>query len=287
MTEQTLQPARRRGTARGSRGGTVATHVVLVLGAVLMVFPFVWQLLTALKSQAESMTVPVTLLPREWLWENVAQVFEVLPFAEQLGVSTVVALARTAGQLALCSLAAYAFARLQFRGREVIFALFLSVLMVPSQLLILPQYEIIVSLGLLNTVTALILPGLFSAFGTFLLRQFFLTLPREMEEAALLDGASRWRIYWNIMLPLVRPALAALAVITLMNAWNDLLWPLVVNTDPTVMPISAGLTTLQGQFATDYPVLMAGALMASLPMLVVFVLLQRQFVQGIALSGSK
>lgn len=280
-------PTRRRGTARGTRGGTIATHVVLLLGAVVMIFPFVWQLLTALKSQAESMTVPVTLLPREWLWSNVVQVFEVLPFAEQLGVSTVVALARTLGQLALCSLAAYAFARLQFRGREVIFALFLSVLMVPSQLLILPQYEIIVSLGLLNTVTALILPGLFSAFGTFLLRQFFLTMPREMEEAALLDGASRWRIYWNIMLPLVRPALAALAVITLMSSWNDLLWPLVVNTDPTVMPISAGLTTLQGQFATDYPVLMAGALMASLPMLVVFVLLQRQFVQGIALSGSK
>jgi len=265
----------------------VATHVVLLLGAVVMVFPFVWQLLTALKSQSEAMTVPVTLLPQEWLWENVAQVFDVLPFAEQLGVSTIVALARTAGQLALCSLAAYAFARLEFRGRELIFALFLSVLMVPSQLLILPQYEIIVSLGLLNTVVALILPGLFSAFGTFLLRQFFLGLPREMEEAALLDGASRWRIYWNIMLPLVKPALAALAVITLMNSWNDLLWPLVVNTDPTVMPISAGLTTLQGQFSTDYPVLMAGSLLASLPMLLVFILLQRQFVQGIALSGSK
>lgn len=280
-------PIRRRGTARGSRLGGVATHVVLLLGAVVMVFPFVWQLLTALKSQSEAMTVPVTLLPQEWLWENVAQVFEVLPFAEQLGVSTIVALARTAGQLALCSLAAYAFARLEFRGRELIFALFLSVLMVPSQLLILPQYEIIVSLGLLNTVVALILPGLFSAFGTFLLRQFFLGLPREMEEAALLDGASRWRIYWNIMLPLVKPALAALAVITLMNSWNDLLWPLVVNTDPTVMPISAGLTTLQGQFSTDYPVLMAGSLLASLPMLLVFILLQRQFVQGIALSGSK
>lgn len=283
----TSAPTRRRGTARGSRLGGVATHVVLLLGAVVMVFPFVWQLLTALKSQSEAMTVPVTLLPQDWLWENVAQVFEVLPFAEQLGVSTIVALARTAGQLAMCSLAAYAFARLEFRGRELIFALFLSVLMVPSQLLILPQYEIIVSLGLLNTVVALILPGLFSAFGTFLLRQFFLGLPREMEEAALLDGASRWRIYWNIMLPLVKPALAALAVITLMNSWNDLLWPLVVNTDPTVMPISAGLTTLQGQFSTDYPVLMAGSLLASLPMLLVFILLQRQFVQGIALSGSK
>jgi len=289
MTDVTTNPAptRRRGTARGTRLGGVATHLVLVLGAVLMAFPFVWQLLTALKSQAEAMTVPVRLLPQEWLWENVARVFEVLPFAEQLGVSTVVAIARTIGQLALCSLAAYAFARLEFRGRELIFALFLSVLMVPSQLLILPQYQIIVSLGLLNTVVALILPGLFSAFGTFLLRQFFLGLPREMEEAALLDGASRWRIYWNIMLPLVKPALAALAVITLMNSWNDLLWPLVVNTDPSVMPISAGLTTLQGQFSTDYPVLMAGSLLASLPMLVVFILLQRQFVQGIALSGSK
>ncbi|MVA76579.1 ABC transporter permease subunit [Auraticoccus sp. F435] len=286
MSESVAALRGRRGP-RGSLAGSVATHVVLVLGAVAMVGPFVWQLLTSLKTQTEAITAPPTLLPQRWLWSNYAEVDSALPFLQQLANSAVMAGVRTVGQLVLCSLAAYAFARLRFPGRNLLFALFLSVLMVPSQLLILPQYEIIVSLGLLNTLPALVLPGLFSAFGTFLLRQFFLTIPDEIEEAALLDGAGRLRIFWSVMLPMVKPALAALAVITLMNAWNDLLWPLVVNTDPSVLPISAGLTTLQGQYSTNYPVLMAGSLLASIPMIVVYLVLQRQFVQGIALSGSK
>jgi multiple sugar transport system permease protein len=276
----------RRG-ARSTRTGSVLTHAVLVLGAVAMIGPFAWQVLTAFKSLPETTTVPPTVLPQEWLWSNFADVFALLPFARQLANSLIVAAAVTLGQLAFCSLGAYAFARLEFRGRELIFALFLSVLMVPKQLLILPQYQIISALGLLNTLPALILPGLFSAFGTFLLRQFFATIPRDLEEAALLDGAGRFRIFFSIMLPLVRPALAALAVITAMYSWNDLLWPLVVNTDPASMPISAGLTSLQGQEWTNYPVLMAGALMASIPMLLAYLALQRQFVQGIALSGTK
>ena len=274
-------------SARGTRTGSVLTHAALVLGAVAMIGPFVWQLLTAFKSLPETTTVPPPLLPREWQWSNFADVFEALPFGQQLVNSLIVAVAVTVGQLAFCSLGAYAFARLEFRGRELIFALFLSVLMVPKQLLILPQYQIMSDLGLLNTLTALILPGLFSAFGTFLLRQFFATIPKDLEEAALLDGASRFRIFFSIMLPLVKPALAALAVITVMHSWNDLLWPLVVNTSPSTMPISAGLTSLQGQEWTDYPVLMAGSLMASVPMLLAYLALQRQFVQGIALSGTK
>ena len=274
-------------SARGTRTGSVLTHAVLVLGAVAMIGPFVWQLLTAFKSLPETTTVPPTLLPQEWLWSNFGEVFALLPFAQQLANSLIVAAAVTLGQLAFCSLGAYAFARLEFRGRELLFALFLSVLMVPKQLLILPQYQIVSDLGLLNTLPALILPGLFSAFGTFLLRQFFATIPKDFEEAALLDGAGRFRIFFSIMLPLVKPALAALAVITVMYSWNDLLWPLVVNTDPDTMPISAGLTSLQGQEWTDYPVLMAGSLMASIPMLLAYLALQRQFVQGIALSGTK
>ncbi|MHA6625841.1 carbohydrate ABC transporter permease [Pseudonocardia sichuanensis] len=274
-------------SARVTRTGSVLTHAVLVLGAVAMIGPFVWQLLTAFKSLPETTTVPPTVFPQEWLWSNFADVFDALPFAQQLVNSLIVASVVTVGQLAFCSLGAYAFARLEFRGRELIFALFLSVLMVPKQLLILPQYQIMSDLGLLNTLTALVLPGLFSAFGTFLLRQFFATIPKDLEEAALLDGAGRFRIFFSIMLPLVKPALAALAVITVMHSWNDLLWPLVVNTAPATMPISAGLTSLQGQEWTDYPVLMAGSLMASIPMLLAYLALQRQFVQGIALSGTK
>ena len=268
-------------------GGAIATHAVLSLGALTMLFPFLWQVLTAFKTMPESVRVPPTLLPERWRLDAFSEVFSALPFGQMLTNSLLNTAGRTLGQLVFCSLAAYAFARMQFRGRNVLFALFLSVLMVPAQLLILPQHEIITRLGLLNSVPALFLPGMFSAFGTFLLRQFFLSLPRELEEAARIDGAGSFRIFWSIMLPLVRPALAALAVITAMWSWNDLLWPLVVNTDPEAMPISAGLTSLEGQYMTNYPVLMAGSVVASLPMLVLYLLLQRHFVQGIALSGTK
>ncbi|MEU6824114.1 carbohydrate ABC transporter permease [Streptomyces atriruber] len=267
--------------------GSVATHAVLSLGALVMVFPFLWQLLTALKTLAETSRVPPTFLPDTWNWSSFDEVFTALPFREMLTNSLINTVGRTLGQLVFCSLAAYAFARMQFRGRNALFALFLSVLMVPSSLLVLPQYDIIQSLGLLNSTPALFLPGMFSAFGTFMLRQFFLTLPKELEEAARIDGAGPFRIFWSIMLPLIRPALAALAVITAMWSWNDLLWPLIVNTDPQQMPISAGLTSLKGQYETNYPVMMAGSLIASLPMLLVYVFLQRHFVQSVALSGSK
>ncbi|WP_399933448.1 carbohydrate ABC transporter permease [Streptomyces kanamyceticus] len=274
-------------TRTRGRAGSIATHAALSLGALVMVFPFLWQLLTALKTLAETSRVPPTFLPDDWNRESFEKVFTALPFREMLTNSVLNTVGRTLGQLVFCSLAAYAFARMRFRGRNVLFALFLSVLMVPSSLLVLPQYDIIQSLGLLNSAPALFLPGMFSAFGTFMLRQFFLTLPMEMEEAARIDGAGSFRIFWSIMLPLIRPALAALAVITAMWSWNDLLWPLVVNTDPSTMPISAGLTSLEGQFETNYPVMMAGSLIASLPMLLVYVFLQRHFVQSVALSGSK
>ncbi|OEU86477.1 sugar ABC transporter permease [Streptomyces oceani] len=260
---------------------------MLCLGAVIMVFPFVWQVLTAYKTMPESVQVPPSFLPESWRGDAFREVFSALPFLEMLGNSLLNTLGRTLGQLVFCSLAAYAFARMQFRGKNVLFAIFLSVLMVPAQLLILPQHQIIQEMGLLNSVPALFLPGMFSAFGVFLLRQFFMSLPKELEEAARIDGAGSLRIFWSVMLPLVRPALAALAVITSMWSWNDLLWPLVVNTDPEAMPISAGLTSLEGQFLTNYPVLMAGSAVASLPMLILYLLLQRHFVQGIALSGSK
>ncbi|WP_240660075.1 carbohydrate ABC transporter permease [Streptomyces sp. WAC 01529] len=274
---------------RGKRGraGSIATHAVLSLGALVMVFPFLWQLLTALKTLAETSRVPPTFLPDKWNGASFEEVFTALPFREMLTNSVLNTVGRTLGQLVFCSLAAYAFARMRFRGRNVLFALFLSVLMVPSSLLVLPQYDIIQGLGLLNSAPALFLPGMFSAFGTFMLRQFFLALPKELEEAARIDGAGSFRVFWSIMLPLLRPALAALAVITAMWSWNDLLWPLIVNTDPAKMPISAGLTSLEGQYETNYPVMMAGSLIASLPMLLVYVFLQRHFVQSVALSGTK
>jgi multiple sugar transport system permease protein len=261
-------------------------HTILIASALAMVAPFVWQIITSLKSLSNATKVPPSLLP-EGRWDNYGKVFEVLPFGHQFLNTVLMAGLRTVGQVLFCSMAAYAFARLRFPGRNVLFGILLSVLMVPPQLFIIPQYQIMSSLGWLNSLQALVVPGLFSAFGVFLLRQFFLGLPKELEEAAAIDGAGPVRIYWSIVLPLARPGLVALSLLVLLWSWNDLFWPLVVNTDPGKMTLSAGLASLQGQFQTDYPVLMAGSLLASLPIIAVFTLLQRQFIQGIATSGIK
>jgi multiple sugar transport system permease protein len=271
---------------RRHRVPIVATVVVAISGFV-MVFPFLWELLTSLKSLGESTSVPPVIFPHRWRWENYSRVFEAIPFAQQFLNTVIITAGRVAGQLLFCSLAAFAFARLTFRGRNVIFVLFLSILMVPSQLYVIPQYQIMESLGWLNSLKALIVPGLFSAFGVFLLRQFFLALPRELEDAARTDGCNPLQTYWYVMLPLVRPGLIALGVLTTIWSWNDLLWPLIVNTDPDKMPLSAGLASLQGQRLTDFPVLMAGALLATLPMIVLFTVMQRHFIDSIASTGMK
>ncbi|WP_425837029.1 carbohydrate ABC transporter permease [Streptomyces fractus] len=262
-------------------------HVLLVLGAVITVFPLLWELLTSFKSFGESVRVPPTILPAHWDFSNYAKVFDGVPFGQQFVNTLVMALLRTAAQLLLCSMAAYAFARIRFPGRGPIFLGFLAVLMVPGQLFLLPQYQIMQNLGWLDSMQALVVPGMFSAFGTFLLRQFFMGLPEEVEEAARLDGANPFTVFWRIALPLARPGLLALGILTFLWSWNDLMWPLIVNTDPAKMPLSAGLAALQGAHLTEYPVLMAGSLLATLPVIVVFVAMQRQFIQGIAFSGMK
>jgi multiple sugar transport system permease protein len=262
------------------------THLVLAVAGAVMVFPFVWEFATSVKSLTSATRVPPTLVP-DWRWANYGRVFDLLPFGQQFLNTALMTVGRTVGQLLFCSMAAYAFARLRFPGRGLIFGVFLSVLMVPPPLFVIPQYEIMAKLGWLNTLQALIVPGMFSAFGTFLLRQFFLGLPRELDEAAKLDGASPLRIYWSVMLPLAKPGLLALGILTTLWSWNDLFWPLIVNTDPERMTLSAGLASLQGQFQTNYPVLMAGSLLASMPVIAVFVVAQRHFIEGIAMTGRK
>ncbi|WP_116951041.1 carbohydrate ABC transporter permease [Jiangella endophytica] len=269
------------------RSRHLVTHVVLMAGALLMVSPFLWQFLTSLKTLGESTRIPLTVLPEAPRWENYSAFFDVVPVGS-MAVNSVLALAlRVAGQLLVASLAAYVFARLRFRFRGPLLAGFLVVLMVPPQLFVIPQYEVIRTMGWLNSVQALALPGMFSAFGVFVLYQFMRTLPPELDEAARMDGANPWQIYLRIILPLCRPALAALTILTSLFSWNDLLWPLIVNTVPDRMTLPVGLATLQGAQGTDYPVLMAGSLLTILPMVLVFVLLQKQFIRGIAMSGLK
>jgi multiple sugar transport system permease protein len=262
-------------------------HVFLSFGALIMVGPFLWEVLTAFKTFGESIHVPPVLIPAQFNFDNFAEVFDSLPFGHMFLNTVLMTAARTAGQVIFCSLAGYAFARLQFPGRELIFMLFLGVMMVPSQMFLIPQYQLMQDWRLLNSLPALFLPGMFSAFGTFLMRQFFMQLPRDLEEAARLDGANTWQIYWMIMLPLAAPGMLALGLLVAIWSWNDLLWPLVVNTDPEKMPLSAGLANLKGEHLTNYPVLMAGSLMASLPLIIAFIIFQKQLIQGIATTGTK
>lgn len=265
---------------------SLARHGVVLAAALLMVVPFLWMVLTSLKTLGEATHVPPVILPPHAKWENYRDVLSALPFATLYVNTALMAVGRTAGQLAFCSLAGYAFARLEFPGRRLLFLVCLSVLMVPSQIFLIPQYLIMKELGWLNSLQALIAPGLFSAFGTFLLRQFFMVLPRDLEEAARLDGANPGQIYWYVMLPLAKPGLVALAILSMLWSWNDLLWPLIVNMEPSKMTLAAGIASLQGQYLTDFPLLMAGTVLAILPMVVAFFLLQRLFIEGIALTGS-
>lgn len=270
-----------------SKRRKILIHALLIIGAIAMVTPFLWMVLTSFKTLGEASQVPPKIFPSVLQWGNYTEVFTSFPFAEFYWNTFITTVIKTIGQLFLCSLAAYAFARIKFPGRNFFFILYLSVLMIPPQAFLIPQYQIISNLGLLNSLTALVLPGLFSAFGTFLLRQFFMTMPDELEEAAKIDGCNHFQIYWKIMLPLAKPGLVALAIFTIIWSWNDLLWPLIVNSSPDKMPLSAGLASLQGQYSTNYPILMAGTFLASWPLIVIFMFFQKSFVEGIALSGKK
>lgn len=285
MSERTTATFERTTAKRA--GGNAVAHVVLIIGSLVMLFPFAWQILASFSTNAEITAVPPQLFPSALHPENYVAVFERLPFLSQFTVSIIITVVRVGAQLILCSMAGYAFARMRFPGRNVIFALVLAILLVPPQVFLLSQYQIVQGLGLLNTIAGIVLPGLFSAFGTFLMRQFFLGLPAELEEAARIDGANPWQVFWRVMLPLATPGLSALAVVGVLLSWNDLLWPLVVSTRPGAQPLSVGLAGLQGQYSTDYPVILAAALLACLPILVLFLFMQRRVIDGLAFSGMK
>ena len=265
----------------------IAVYIVLLSGVLITLLPFLWMLLTSLKTQSEAIHVPPVIFPAKPVLSNYTDVFKDVPFARMYLNTIISAVVTVAAQLLFCSMAAYAFAKLKFPGRDVIFVTLLAVLMVPSSFFILPQYLIIQKLGLLNTIPALFIPNLFSAFGTFLLRQFFLSLPSDLEDAAALDGCTPLTTYWRIMLPLAKPGLVSLGILTLRFAWNDLMWPLIVNTSQDKMTLTAGLAYMQGQYQTNFPEMMAGAMMAIIQLLVLFAVFKRQFIEGIALTGIK
>ncbi len=262
-------------------------HLVLAVGGFVMTFPFLWQIVMSLSTQAEVQSVTPTFWPSVLQWQNYADVFRLLPFFSQLQVSVLITIIQTGVQIVLCTFAGYAFARMHFRGRIFLFGVVLSILLIPSQVYLLSQYQIVQSLGWLNTLMGIVAPGLFSAFGTFLMYTAFKNLPIELEEAARLDGAGPFQIFTKVMLPLVGPSISVLAITTILFSWNLLLWPLVVSTQADQMPLAAGLATLSGNRQINYPVLMAASLMAMAPVLIMFIVLQRRVIDGLASTGLK
>jgi len=267
--------------------GKFIIYLILSLGVIIMVIPFIWMILTSIKTLGETTQVPPIIFPHIPQWDNYSKVLNSLPFGSFYLNTVISTVCKVFGQLIFCSMAAYAFARINFPAKNIIFLIALSMLMVPYQIFLVPQYRIIQQLNLLNTLPALILPGLFSSFGTFLLRQFFVTLPKELEEAARLDGCNHFQIYYKIMLPLAKPGLVALGIFTAVWSWNDLLWPLIINSSPDKLTLSAGLAFLQGQHTTNFPLLMAGSILAIWPMILLFIVFQNYFIKGIALTGTK
>lgn len=262
-------------------------YAALALGAAVMLLPFVWMVATSLKTEADIFRYPSELLPRTPTLTAYRDVWQRIPFARFFVNSLLFAGGVTALSLFLDSLTAFALARLEFRGREVCFWVILATLMVPFQITLIPLFVTVYELGWLDTYQGLIVPRATNAFGIFMLRQFFITLPRDLDDAARLDGASDFRVYWQIILPLARPALATLTVFHFMYNWNDFLWPLVVTSSTEMRTLPAGLTLFMGQHVVEHAVLMAGATISLVPLAVAFVLAQRHFVRGVALSGLK
>lgn len=265
-------------------------YLVLLLLTALFIGPLLWMVLTSFKTNAGAVQMPPTWIPNPFSTEGYSTIFYSetrTPVARWLANSTVAAGAHTLLVLATAAPAAYALARMEFRGKNAMFAVIVSTIFVPGLILLMPNYLIVDQLGWLDSIWALIVPEAAGAFGVFFLRQFFLSVPHEIEEAARLDGANRFQIFLNIVLPLSKPALATLAVLSFLSNWNNFLWPIYVLFSPEKLTLPAGLATLQNTYSTDYSVVMAGAVIASVPVLIVFTFAQRFIIQGVAGSAIK
>ncbi len=266
---------------------TALRYAALILSGATMLLPFLWMLTTSLKPPGAVLTIPPQILPRQLSLESYVAVASAVPLLRIFGNSLLVTLACVAGQLVTSALAAYAFARMHWRGRDTIFLLYLATLMVPQQVTITPLFILMQRLGWVDTYQGLIAPGLISAFGTFLLRQAMLGVPREYEEAAVIDGGTHWTLFRHVALPMVGPALATLAVLATMSSWNNFLWPLFITRDERLMTLPVGLALLHGRYTTEWGTVMAGAVITVLPIMLVYLAAQRAFVRGVALSGLK
>lgn len=266
----------------------ILTHLILICASLVMLFPFFWMILSSFKTVGEQMAIPMRILPGSFRnVENYRQAVEAVPFLRLYGNTLMMIAGRVLCAVIFSSMAGYGFARLDFPFKRLLFTIVLMQMMVPGQIFIVPQYMMLSKIKMLNSVFALIFPALVSAFGTFLLRQQYLSLPKELEEAAVLDGCNPWQTFTKVMVPITRASLASLAIFTAFFAWKDLMWPLIANNDLNLMPLAPGLSVLQGICNNNKGALMAGSVIATVPMLVLYIFCQKQFIEGIAQTGIK
>ncbi len=266
----------------------VLIHLILILVSITMLTPFMWMILTAFKTVTESTSVdPFVIFPEVWRVDAFKIVVENMNFLILYKNTLLLIFIRVILAVLTATMAGYAFGRLNFKGRDLAFSLVLIQMMVPSQIFIIPQYLMVSKLNMLNTMFALVFPGMVTAFGTFLLRQGFKGLPKDLEEAARLDGCNIGQTFLYVMAPLTRSGMVALGIFTAVFAYKELMWPMIVNTDKDMLVLSSALAQIQGQYSSKFPELMAASLIASIPMVVLYVIFQRQFIEGIATSGGK
>ncbi len=264
-----------------------ALYVLMTAISFIMVVPFIWMLSTSFKENGQVLIFPPQWIPNPWMWENYTYTWSAAKMGLYFRNTLIVTAALTAGQTVTCSLAAYAFSRLEFRGRDVIFLIYLGTMMIPIQVTLIPLYIIMRMFGWIDTFQGLIVPFIFSAYNTFLLRQSFLTLPKSLDESALIDGCNHMKIFLRIIVPLSKPALITQAIFCALWAWNDLLWPTVIANTDRVRTLVVGLQMFKSAYAIQWNYLMAGTCISIIPMLILYLFCQRYFVEGIALTGIK
>jgi multiple sugar transport system permease protein len=276
-------------TSRGGRNSSSTwSYVFLIGGLVLMVGPFLWMVLGSIKPESDFLQNPPTLLPTAATTNNYTRLFDQLDFPRFFFNSSVIALAVTVGNLLFCPMLGYALAKLRWRGKRLIMGLVLATLMVPAGITLIPNFILMSNLGLVNTYPGLILPFLAGPFGVFLMRQFMLGVPNELLEAARIDGAHEFRIYWSVVMPIATPVLATLGILTFLGNWNSFLYPLVMAQEPQMYTLPVALATFAtGQYQADHGMLMAGSVILVVPVLIVFILFQRWITEGIATTGLK
>lgn len=267
--------------------GKILSVLVLTIIAVIVMMPFVWMVLTSFKTYKETIKVPMQWLPGSVYWGNYQEVLTKMNFIQYYKNTALMTVGITVPQLFFSALAAYSFARLNFPGKNVIFLVLMAALMIPLQMVLLPRFLLMINFGWVDTFYAVIIPEIASIYGTFFIRQQFMTLPKELDESAELDGCSYPRIFWSILLPLCTSTIIAMGILTLVFGWNSFLWPLIVINDPDKYVLSIGIANLQGQHSTKTNLLTAASVLGTLPILIAFVVGQRYFLEGIATSGLK